>query len=70
MQFYSSNFRSIYLVLFGILLISITLLLASFFLIRQKQVQQYEIDQIETIEYRLPSLDLEKYKQIDKLRQN
>lgn len=70
MQFYSSSFRSIYLVLFGVLLISITLFLASFLLIQQKQVQQYQIDQIETIEYRLPSLDLEKYKQIDKLKQN
>jgi len=63
-----TKFRIIYIVIFSILFISTLLLVSSVLLIKQKQVQQYQVDNVETIEYRLPPLDLEKYKQIDKLK--
>jgi len=63
-----TKFRVIYIAIFSILFISALLLVSSVLLINKKQTLQYQVDNAETIEYRLPSLDLEKYKQIDKLK--
>jgi hypothetical protein len=58
---------SVYIVVFVILSIVLSLVVASALIIRAKQNQKYDIENVEVVEYRLPSLDLEKYMQIDKI---
>lgn len=58
---------SVYIAAFALLGVVLSLVLASVLIINAKQKQKYDIENVEVVEYRLPSLDLEKYRQIDKI---
>lgn len=58
---------SVYIVVFMLLALVLGLVLASVLVINAKQKQKFDIENVEVVEYRLPSLDLEKYRQIDKI---
>jgi hypothetical protein len=64
-SFFKSYF--VHAILVSIILLLMALIAIGVLFIKSSQNKSYDIKDVNVVEYRLPSLDLEKYEQLDKI---